>query len=515
MRIIIIISFFLFFSIQNFSQGVQQQWIGTYGYNGSAGDHIRTDISGNVYIVGGYSCMDCPYYTFIQKFNPSGSQIYGNTVDTPCAATNVYFDSLNNEYIAGSYSGFWGASRFTVTKYSSIGVKLWRVSDSCGQNDAMIDIVGDLGGTSYVLKYKSGVYTIIKYSSSGIQLSYFNIMDTITPARMCLDTQGNILVTGNGFLNPNNSFNIITIKYSNSGIKQWRSIYTPPGGQVSGVYPKIQALTTGNIYLIATTANSSNSTDYTVIKYNSSGVQQWITFYNRNQYDEIYSFKSDNLENVYVTGSSGTVKFNSSGSQLWADTNSSMRDIAIDKNYNVYVTGSIYDSNTHVRTYKINASGSPAWTIRYGSGSIYSDYVSSITLDTAQNVFITGLGGFTPLPGYNGHAITIKYAQLVGIQKISENIPTHFSLSQNYPNPFNPTTNIKFDVTSNVKSETSNVKLIIFDILGREVSTLVNDKLQPGSYEIEWNGSNFASGVYFYKLTAGDFTETKKMLLVK
>lgn len=92
--------------------------------------------------------------------------------------------------------------------------------------------------------------------------------------------------------------------------------------------------------------------------------------------------------------------------------------------------------------------------------------------------------------------------------------PKSFSLYQNYPNPFNPTTKIKFDVP-NVKGEMSKVKIIIYDILGREIATVMNEQLKPGTYQYEWDGNHFASGIYFYKLTSAEFTETKKMVLVK
>ncbi len=98
----------------------------------------------------------------------------------------------------------------------------------------------------------------------------------------------------------------------------------------------------------------------------------------------------------------------------------------------------------------------------------------------------------------------------IGIQQISTNIPARFSLSQNYPNPFNPNSKIKFQI-----AKLSNTKLVIFDIRGREVSTLVNENLNPGTYEVDFDGSKFSSGVYFYKITAGDFIQTKKMTLVK
>ncbi|MDQ3022164.1 MAG: T9SS type A sorting domain-containing protein [Bacteroidota bacterium] len=103
----------------------------------------------------------------------------------------------------------------------------------------------------------------------------------------------------------------------------------------------------------------------------------------------------------------------------------------------------------------------------------------------------------------------------VGIQSLSNNIPEKFSLSQNYPNPFNPTTKIKFDLPSIVNNILSIVSLKIFDVLGKEVAKLFNEKLSPGSYEVEFNGSNFSSGIYFYKLETENFIQTKRMILLK
>ena len=104
---------------------------------------------------------------------------------------------------------------------------------------------------------------------------------------------------------------------------------------------------------------------------------------------------------------------------------------------------------------------------------------------------------------------------IVGIRTEESKTTQNFTLFQNYPNPFNPVTKIKFDIPSKVKGQTSNVKLIIYDALGKELQVLVNERLNAGSYEMEFNGNNFASGVYFYKLEAGDFVETKRMILLK
>lgn len=89
-------------------------------------------------------------------------------------------------------------------------------------------------------------------------------------------------------------------------------------------------------------------------------------------------------------------------------------------------------------------------------------------------------------------------------------IPAKPNLSQNYPNPFNPETNIKFEIPKG-----DLVKLVVFDAVGRELQTLVNAKLNPGIYSASWNAASYPSGVYFYHLRAGSFSETKKMLLVK
>ena len=109
-----------------------------------------------------------------------------------------------------------------------------------------------------------------------------------------------------------------------------------------------------------------------------------------------------------------------------------------------------------------------------------------------------------------------------GINTISAKIPNSFSLSQNYPNPFNPSTKIKFDTPLSpprrVESSTEEgkyVQLIIYDILGREVATIINETLQPGTYEVEWNASNYPSGVYFYTLISGNYKDTRKMVLLR
>ncbi len=95
--------------------------------------------------------------------------------------------------------------------------------------------------------------------------------------------------------------------------------------------------------------------------------------------------------------------------------------------------------------------------------------------------------------------------------------PTEYKLEQNYPNPFNPTTKIRYTIASTPLSlgEGLGVRLIVYDILGNEVTTLVNEKKEPGYYEVEFSASQFASGVYIYRLQSGNFISTKKMMVIK
>jgi hypothetical protein len=126
-------------------------------------------------------------------------------------------------------------------------------------------------------------------------------------------------------------------------------------------------------------------------------------------------------------------------------------------------------------------------------------------MDNGTGCTMTGTYSTTSRPNV---CLTINL--LVGNRTVQAMIPAVFSLEQNYPNPFNPSTGIKFNIP-----KLSQVKLVVYDVIGREVTTLVNELKQPGSYEAVFNGDNLASGVYFYRLEAGDFTDVKKMVLIK
>ena len=111
----------------------------------------------------------------------------------------------------------------------------------------------------------------------------------------------------------------------------------------------------------------------------------------------------------------------------------------------------------------------------------------------------------------NGGARIFKITyNVTDVKPISSRIPDSYKLNQNYPNPFNPSTNIEYSIPSE-----SFVELKVYDVLGKEVSVLVSGQVNAGFYEIEFDATTLPSGIYFYKLQAGDFVETKKMVLMK
>lgn len=170
----------------------------------------------------------------------------------------------------------------------------------------------------------------------------------------------------------------------------------------------------------------------------------------------------------------------------------------------------LFYAGTDYALYK-SADGGLNWII-YNDSFTPSKALIGITMDQGMGdtVFVV-----------TRDAVYKVWGGYVSVKQISSNVPEQFSLSQNYPNPFNPLTKIKFDVPAGRNGNREIVKIIVFDILGKEIEVLVNEELSPGTYEVDFEGSNLPSGVYYYKLEVSDpstplrVTETKKMVLVK
>jgi len=174
-------------------------------------------------------------------------------------------------------------------------------------------------------------------------------------------------------------------------------------------------------------------------------------------------------------------------------------------NWTAY-TASDYSYYNRIDSFYFNISGS-------ANGTMVEYYIAAqdIALPAPKmSTLPSGGSGINP-PGTTAPPVRYVYTVgLLAIKPVSNEIPNEFRLYNNYPNPFNPVTKIRFDIP-----EAGTVTVKVFDIAGREAAVLVNSELKAGRYELPFDASSLSSGVYFYKISAGGFTDTKKMMLVK
>ncbi len=173
-------------------------------------------------------------------------------------------------------------------------------------------------------------------------------------------------------------------------------------------------------------------------------------------------------------------------------------------------------SDGNVSMYGYGNYGKYVWAAGENGTIIYSADTGN-TWQAQNSGITTALNSIAMLDSIKGCAVgnggvilqTIT-GGTIGIQQISSNVPENFLLKQNYPNPFNPVTNIEFSLSAG-----SIAVLSVFDVAGRLVKTLLNSEINAGVYKADFDASGLSSGIYYYKLTAGSFSETKKMILIK
>lgn len=152
------------------------------------------------------------------------------------------------------------------------------------------------------------------------------------------------------------------------------------------------------------------------------------------------------------------------------------------------------------------------WGVSRDTGVTYQALPIPDTSGIFAVIFTDSLHGWA----FGNNGAIYKYnTEAIGIRPNSTMVPVRYNLYQNYPNPFNPATKIKFDIPSNVRTKMSNVKLAVYDILGKEISVLIDSDLSPGAYEFQFDGTNYASGIYFYRLESGSIILSRRMVILK
>ena len=470
-------------------------WTRVFGGPSNDFGHTVFQTRDNGFLMIGQKTVNSVSQTYLVKFSFDGNiiwqRIYGDSVHV-CFAYGGVEDSHGNIYVAQNQSG----------------VKLMK-----------LDYLG------YVLWIRSYPNSIINFWNLCFTLDHkFIVVEAQIQDPLFFSTAGLIKLDTSGNL-------IWSKKYSNvSEVRFGRLLVN-----------SYEYYVVGNVY------NPSNQPLGYIFKVDSSGGLIWYKIF----YNGIKSFDAVTLNstNTYIATGGYVVpntnswapcclEFDSAGNVLWQRNyfGDSIEPLSITRTMNnnfAIVGGDLYgksiiisiDSSGYIVNHKYHYY-QPENLIRY----------ECINRTNDSGFIITGF--FDSLDYWWTDCIVVKTDKYgnttpIGIKSISDNVPFSFSLFQNYPNPFNPKTIIKFSIplsrgVRGVSSSGLSVQLVIYDILGREVASVIpplwggQEGLGPGTYEVEFDGSNFASGIYFYRLTARqggtsilDFIQTKKMVLLK
>ena len=509
------------------------------GSSDDSGQGISIDTNGNSYVTGSFKSA-AMFGTiqlvsngfddiFIAKYDEHGNCLWAKSVGANFFdyGYGISTDAIGNSYITGSFFGnvtfgtiqltSFGNEDIFIAKYDSNGNCIWAKNAGGNDYDYGTGISIDTDGNCYMTGYFEGTATF-----------------------------GTTQLVSSG------ANDVFVAKYDTSGNFTWVKNF---GGAIYDYGKGISADPNGNIFITGKFVENPlpqfYDSDIFVAKYNAVGNLIWIKTVYGNSDDSGESISADAYGNSYVTGhfsdfavfgsfplySNGyedifIAKYDSIGNCVWVKNyGGSSNDyggfgISTDETGNSYITGSFYGTATSVPFQftslasadiiiaKYGTDGNLIWAIQ--SGGSDSDYGQSIVTDEDGNSYVTGyfrgsaMFDTTQLVSYGGKDIFITKLS-TPVTVFEENLyPAEIQLHQNYPNPFNPTTGIQYTI-----SNRQYVIIKVYDFLGNEITTLVNEEKPVGEYEVEFNGANLPSGIYFYQLNTGVFVKTKKMVLIK
>jgi uncharacterized delta-60 repeat protein len=352
---------------------------------------------------------------WIQRYNGPG-----NGDDGTNGTNAIGIDNAGNVYVTGWSLGQENTD-FVTIKYDTNGIQQWarRYNGPGNAYDAPYGIAVDAAGTVYVAGGSEGNgsgsdYTVIKYDTAGTRqwVRRYNGPGNgyDTAQALTVDPAGNVCVTGYS-TGISGLGDCVTLKYDAAGNPQWARRYD---GEANGTDygTSIASDAAGNIYVTGGSAGSATNQDYVTIKYNPLGRMHWASTYSSlgANYDEGRSLGVDGSGNVYVTGvlafseggtsdNFGTIKYNSSGVQQWVETYDGPAhiadeafSIAVDQGGNSYVVGYGHGltSGSDLTTIKYNTDGAQQWLATYNSPANSTDTGFEIGLDSEGNVYVSG-----------------------------------------------------------------------------------------------------------------------------
>lgn len=507
-KIIISIIFVLAYS-SAYSQ-FTQEWSASCRFRGSA---LAIDSSGNLIVTGFRDSVICTV-----KYSSSGQKIWERDTAIFPNGQGIHnaIDRFGNVYISLADI----SSRLQLIKYDSSGLLKWN-NLYLNQANQCVGIALDTAGNifvtceSFVGRYE---YLTVKYNPAGNvdwERRYSGNYGARTPSSICVDISGNVYVTGSDNVDPIRHVDYATIKYNNNGDQLWISQYN---GRISSYDQPYSVCVdkNGYCYVTGTSDYTLSRASYCTIKYNSSGDSVWTRLYPTDTIGELYSrwgsfVFADSPGNVYVAGwkyiigsSDGwaitAMKYDSNGNMKWYRVDSAAmysRSAVLDKNNNFFLIG---DGRGKMKGVGYDSQGNKIW-----------DFPHPKNTYNARKILCNRNGDLYVLSSSLDTAMLFKFSQPTIVRNENTGLINDYKLYQNYPNPFNPTTTIKFQC-----SIRSNVTLKIYDIIGREIQTPVNEKLNAGTYIVRFNGEGLSTGIYFYSLYINDnLINTKHMIMIK
>ncbi|MBX7045760.1 MAG: T9SS type A sorting domain-containing protein [Ignavibacteria bacterium] len=529
-----------------FSQPVSLQWARTFGANSAYFEEIQKvvlDTAGNIYAAGTGGEGANPPYILTLKYSPAGVLLWSRQSDNKGLGTDIVLDRQGNAYVTGSKIG--AQNYLVVVKYNSAGVQQWEYSypsssssfTNTGVKLALSDDESSVFITGSIMNSSFSVDVItIKLNSGGVMLWAYEYLSTnkeyACDIKVKKDFSGKervFVMARSEYFDPPLRTDVMVLTFNDSSAVLQpidTTTLTAPnysysaGGIVIG--ENMEVFISGNFK----NYNLSVPGDVFTSKYDRFGRLIWTKTFSYAYYisrgttspDVFQKDKNGNLIAGCCKDTTGIMdfcilKYDTAGSLLWKSTYArndidNLNAISVDDSNNVFASGAMRQPNGRDYTgiVKYDKNGNLKWFQSYASGS-FSNVSYSLAIDKNRNVYS---GGYAQLEN-GADCLLLKYSQTTGIREQISGAAKYFSMSQNYPNPFNPNTVISYQL-----SVAGFVTLSVFDINGRLVKELVNEKQSAGSHEVNFSGEGLPSGVYYYSLTADGVTiDTKKAILLK
>lgn len=500
---------------------VNFEWVKLYngGLGKDGGNEIITDDSGNVYICGYTKGSFSRQDMILLKYNSKGTNvfisIFSDTISPDFDNYNSAGDFLLNESSKIILAGT------RIWKYSRDGKYIWDLFPGPRRGYGRIFLDKNFNFLTST-EFANSSFLIRKYSYEGDSL--WN--RTFKPAGIIYakwrdagkDSEDNIITTG--YMNKTgigDKYDYMTVKYSGKGDLLWYKRFDETDDNICLAMSVDKS---DNIYVTGTV--NYNNANIMTIKYSPEGDTIWKREFEGGNWEIGTDIEVDDSGNVYVCGfATGLgvilIKYDSNGNFVWqrnqtGNAYSPYPLLRLDKDYNPYFAFAKTTSSGGEKyaIAKYDNSGNFQWLAEYTTSNLSISNIYDFTIDNEYNIYATGSNSAN-----DGDILTVKWSQIItNINNSPKEIPEEYFLSQNYPNPFNPTTTINFSIP-----DQQFVKITVFDLSGKEIKTLVNELKPAGNYDVTFFGTGdnekLSSGVYFYRLETQDYSETKRMILIK